>query len=287
MRRVGTGTVVFALACAVFARGGDSFSFEVASVKQSPPVAPGQRVYFGPARGGPGTADPGQITWTYARFIDLLMTAYDVKSYQINGPTWINNERYDVLVKVPADASKDQVRVMWQNLLAERFGLKLHHESREFRVEELVVAKGGPKLKETVEDPTPPLSGEPPKFRDGVLNSPGFVLTISPGASRADIHAFSRAQPLSKLTGTLGNMVNRPVLDKTGLTGNYDFTLEFSIDMGRLAVPAPGDAGDGATDPGSDVESALQDQLGLRLVAAKATLDVLVIDAAEKMPTAN
>lgn len=286
MRRIASG-LIWIFACGVCARSADNLSFDVASVKPSPPVKTGQRVYFGPARGGPGTADPGQITWTYARFIDLLMTAYDVKGYQISGPAWINSERYDVLVKLPAGATKDQVRVMWGNLLADRFGLKVHREAREFRVEELVVAKGGPKLKESVEDPTPSLNGEPPKFRDGALESPGFVLTISPGASRADVHAFSRAQPLSKLTGTLTNMVNRPVLDKTGLTGNYDFTLEFSLDMGRLAVPVPTNGADDGTDPGLDVEAALQDQLGLRLAAAKATLDVVVIDAAEKIPTAN
>lgn len=287
MRRIATEAAFLIFACAACAQGADSLSFDVASVKPSPPVKAGQRVYYGPARGGPGTADPGQITWTYARFIDLLMAVYDVKSYQISGPAWINSERYDVLVKLPADATKEQVRVMWGNLLADRFGLKVHHEAREFRVEELVVAKGGPKLRESVEDPTPSLNGEPPKFRDGALEGPGFVLTISPGASRAGVHAFSRAQPLSKLTGTLTNMVNRPVLDKTGLTGNYDFTLEFSLDMGRLAAPAPVDAADDATEPELDVGAALQDQLGLRLIAAMATLDVVVVDAAGKIPTSN
>ena len=77
------------------------------------------------------------------------MTAYDVKAYQVSGPAWLDTERYDVAVKVRAGATKDQVKVMWQNLLAERFGVKVHHESKEFQVEELVIAKGGPKLKET------------------------------------------------------------------------------------------------------------------------------------------
>jgi uncharacterized protein (TIGR03435 family) len=121
------------LAGSAFAQTDAGLAFEVASVKPSPPVKPGERVYFGPARGGPGTPDPGQITWTYARFFDLLMTAYDVKNYQISGPAWLENERYDVIARVPAGATKEQVRTMWQNLLAERFGLMLHHESREFR----------------------------------------------------------------------------------------------------------------------------------------------------------
>lgn len=286
MRSIAWFTASVLVACAAAAQAADHPAFEVASVKPSPPIPP--RTYLGPARGGPGTADPGQITWTWARFIDLLTTAYDVKPYQINGPAWINTERYDIQVKLPAGATKDAVRLMWQNLLAERFGVRLRHESKEFRVEELVIAKGGSKLKESLEDATPPLTGEPPKFKDGVLSSPGFVVTITPGASKAGIRAISRAQPLSKLTGSLGNLVNHPVLDKTGLTGNYDFTLEFTVDMARLgATPGGADAADAASDPGSDVEAALEDQLGLKLAGGRARLDVLVIEKADKTPTEN
>lgn len=106
--------------------------FEVASVKRFAPVPTAGGVYFGPPRGGPGTPDPGLITWTYARLRDLLMTAYDVKTYQVYGPDWLNTERYDILARVPANATKDQVRVMWQTLLSDRFLLVLHHESRGF-----------------------------------------------------------------------------------------------------------------------------------------------------------
>jgi len=125
-------------------------TFEVASVKPSPPVPPAGGVYFGPPRGGPGTPDPEQITWTYALMKTVLMTAYDVKNYQINGPAWLDSERYDIAVKIAPGATKEQVGVMWQNLLAERFGLKVHHESKEFQVSELVVGKDGAKLKPTV-----------------------------------------------------------------------------------------------------------------------------------------
>jgi uncharacterized protein (TIGR03435 family) len=116
--------------------------FEVASVKPSAPVPPNGGVYFGPARGGPGTPDPGLITWTYARLRDLLMTAYDMKTYQVNGPAWLDTERYDIVARVPAGATKEQVNAMWQKLLTERFGVVLHHESREFQLEELVIGKG-------------------------------------------------------------------------------------------------------------------------------------------------
>ena len=80
--------------------------FEVASIQPSPPVRQGDRVYFGPPRGGPGTPDPGQITWSYALMKSLIVTAYDVKAYQVSGPAWLDTERYDIVAKVPAGATR-------------------------------------------------------------------------------------------------------------------------------------------------------------------------------------
>lgn len=248
---------------------GTAEQFEVASVKPSAPVLPGQRVYFGPARGGPGTSDPERITWSYARMVDLLVTAYDVKAYQVNGPGWITSERYDIAVNVPAGATQSQVRTMWQSLLAERFGVRLHHESKEFQVEELVVAKGGQKLKGSViEDPDP---GGPPQFDEkGQLSNPGQVITIKPGRNGAVAHAVARAQPLSRLTAMVGNQIGRPVLDKTGLNGKYDFDLEFTFPMpAQAALPGPAAPGDNDGEPGQDIAAALHQQLGLRLVPGK------------------
>jgi uncharacterized protein (TIGR03435 family) len=276
---------VFAWALA-FGQTAESVAFEVASVKPSAP--PERGAFFGPARGGPGTPDPGQITWTYATLKSLLMTAYDVKTYQISGPAWLDTERYDIVAKVPAGATKEQGTVMWQNLLAERFGVTLHHESREFQVAELVIAKGGPKLKESTEDPNASLPG-PPKFdKSGELSGPGMVTMIMAGANGPSAHTVAKAQPLSKLTTMLGNQMKRPVLDKTGLTGNYDFSLDFMPDVGRIPLP-PSAVGpnDSASEPASSLAAAVQQQLGLRLVAGKAKLDVVVIDKVEKVPTEN
>jgi len=267
-----------------------SLTFEVASVKPSPPVGSGERVYFGPPRGGPGTPDPGQITWTYALMKNLIMTAYDVKAYQVNGPAWMTTERYDIIAKVPQGATKEQVNTMWQNLLAERFGMVVHHESKEFQVEELVVAKGGLKLKETAEDLTRPLPPGPPQLKNGELLSPGVVSMVSPGPS-ARFHTVARAQPISQLAAMLSNNLNRPVLDKTGLTGKYDFTLDYNVS--GLALPPPPGPGpatapaDTGSDPGRDFATAVQQELGLKLVASKAKIDVVVIDKVEKVPTAN
>jgi uncharacterized protein (TIGR03435 family) len=286
--------LVFAGAFA-FGQATPSRTFEVASVKASAPGWERGGVYFGPARGGPGTADPGQITWTYANLKSMLVTAYDVKAYQINGPAWLDTERYDVVAKVPAGATKQQVKVMWQNLLAERFGVKLHHQPKEFQVEELVIAKDGPKLKETTWDPATPLPPGPPKSKGGQLFSPGAVVTIFPGPT-AKAHLVAKAQPMSKLADMLGNDLRLPVLDRTGLTGLYDFNLDYTIDLSGFVLPPPppgaptpaaAPPGNNASDPGPDFATVVQQQLGLKLVATKANLDVLVIDQAEKVPTAN
>jgi len=251
-------------------------TFEVASVK--PAVLP-ERTYIGPATGGPGTSDPSQITWNYARLIDMLMTAYDVKAFQITGPSWISNDRYNVIAKLPEGAAKAQLGPMWQNLLADRFGLVLHRESKEFQVEELQIAKGGHKLKETtLADPD--ASGPPQIDKNGALNSPGLVNMIRSGSGGANVHTLARAQNLSRLTVLLSNQVGRPVLDKTGLTGKYDFELDFTANLPAAPTETP-------SEPGLSVADALQRQLGLRLVANKAKLDVLIIDKAEKIPTAN
>src|ERR1700733_12096719 len=102
------GIAVFACALA-FGQAPEGPTFEVASVKPSAPLPPiGGRggVFLGPARGGPGTPDPGQITWTYATLKNMLMTAYDVKNYEVSGPDWLNTKRYDVVSKVGAGATR-------------------------------------------------------------------------------------------------------------------------------------------------------------------------------------
>jgi uncharacterized protein (TIGR03435 family) len=261
-------------------------TFEVASVKPAP-VREGERVYFGPPRGGPGTPDPTQITWTYAAMKALLMTAYDLKAYQLTGPAWIASERYDVVAKVPPSATKEQVAAMWRNLLAERFGLVVHHESKDFQVEELLVSKGGTKLKDTAQDLAEPLPPGPPQVKNGALVSAGVVSMISPGPP-PKVHTMAVAQPISKLTEMLSNQLNHPVLDKTGLTGTYDFTLDYNVSgLPGMPPPPPATPGDVAPDPGLDLAAAVQQQLGLRLVTGKAKIDVVIVDKLERVPTSN
>lgn len=283
------------LACvSAFGQAPESPMFEVASVKRTPPPEPNARVFFGPPRGGPGTSSPGQISWTNAALRNILMTAYDVQTFLITAPDWLATERYDIVAKVPADATKNQVNVMWQNLLKERFGLVLHHESKELPVDELTVAKGGSKLKETEDpniEPLTPVAGPPRVSNDGVqqLNGSGAIVTIFPGANGATARMVARALPSSEIAIRLANSLRRPVIDKTGLTGKYDFTLEFTLDTTGIALP-PGfltATENNTSDPGSDIASAVEKQLGLKLTSTKAKLDVIVVDHAEKIPTEN
>jgi uncharacterized protein (TIGR03435 family) len=283
------------LIIAIAAFGQPSPTFEVASVRSSPPIKPGERAFFGPARGGPGTPDPGQVTWTYATLKNLLTTAYNLKNYQVIGPAWLDTELYDINAKVPPDATKEQVRVMWQNLIAERFGVRLRHEPKEFQVQELVVAKGGPKLREVAGDQDPGVQTGPPKIKDGKLENPGFLISVILGPP-AKAHVMSKAQPIARLIVMLTNQVGRPVVDKTGLTGVYDYELEFAFNLSAVppppgVVPPPAAISstpiDTMSEPIADISSALQSQLGLRLVSSKAKLDTIVIDKAEKVPTEN
>ena len=250
----------------------------------------------------------------------LLTEAYDVKPYQVTGPGWLDSERYDVIAKVPPGSSKEQVNAMWRNLLAERFGLMLHHESKEFQTDEMAPAKGGLKLKESTLDPNaaeapepegpppgamvataggpfpggPPPPGAPNFDKNGVprLNRPGLVMMMTIGPNGPMARMVARAQTMAQLASMLGNRLNHPVVDKTGATGKYDFTLEYSPDPGNLPLPPgpPPGSGDTVNAPepsGLTLVGALQQQLGVRLVATKAKLDILVIDHAEKTPTAN
>jgi uncharacterized protein (TIGR03435 family) len=287
----------------------EKLSFDVASIKPSAPMGSGPMV-IAPKKGGPGTDDPGRITWNNATLANLLMTAYDVKRYQITGPDWLNTERFDVAVTVPAGVTKEQVNVMWQNLLAERWGVALHRESKVFQLDELVVAKGGAKLKETELDaeaqkaPLAPPPPDGPKFdKNGFPQLPGagLIMMMSMSPKGANSRMVGRAQSMEQLASLLGNQLNHPVVDKTALTGKYDFTLEFEPDPQFFRGPAgmmpppggpppPGAEGahPEANDPsGMPLPGALQQQLGLRLQPAKAPLDVLIIDRANKVPTEN
>jgi uncharacterized protein (TIGR03435 family) len=262
--------------------------FEVASVKPAAPQADGRR--FVGSQGGPGTADPGRVTYTNLALKSLITTAYDVKAYQVVGPGWLEMERFDIVAKIPAGATKEQVNQMLQNLVVDRFRLTLHHMTKEFRLYELVVGKNGPKMKASMEDPSAaggrvsPI----PIGKDGFPAIPagrrGMIQMQMDGRRRI----VGRVQSMKDLADLLGNQVGAPVVDKTGLGGTYDFTLDFALGPGRGVDALVGPAS--PTDNTADVPNffgGLQEQLGLKLEQKTGPLDVLVVDQVEKVPTDN
>ena len=143
-------------------------SFEVASIKPAAPQSDGRIMV---SMGG----DPGRLDYKNVSLRDLVRSAYDVKDYQVNGPDWMNSARFDLQAKLPPDTPKEQRNLMMQALLAERFQLKVHKESKEVPVYSLVVGKGGAKMK-PAEDVPPPPPGDAPS-----AGGPGPVGDFSGG----------------------------------------------------------------------------------------------------------
>lgn len=288
MRRAIIGYGIFVFGCGVvFGQNAENLTFEVASVRptggQSGPIG---------TQGGPGSRDPEYFTGRGMPLRLYLCIAYAAADceQQISGPGWIDSEKYDISVKIPSGTTKEQYRQMLRNLLTERFKLVLHRETRVLPVYELVVAKDGPKLKESLEtpapgaDPPPPgPPGRPEKDKNGfpviAPGRAGFIHSYGPGWLS---HWTARQQPVSALARSLSQSLaaGRQVIDKTGLTGKYDFTLEYDMHLPGVQ-PSADDA------PRPIIFDALQQQLGLKLVDAKAPFDFVIIDRGDKTPTEN
>jgi len=235
-------------------------SFEVATIKPSKPDATGK-----------GFGINGRRLSTFnTSLTDLIVFAFDVQKNQIlNGPDWIDKDKYDITGVPDAEGSpsNQQWKSMVQKLLADRFQLTFHHDTKELSVYILSVAKGGPKNLSKSDSTTD-------GFSVPIRPVPGGLTMPIRNALMTDFTGFALQ----------GAVLDRPVLDRTGITGRYDFTLtwaplgtEFG---GNLPPPAPVD------NPPPGLFTAIQEQLGLTLVATKAPADVMVIDKAEK-PSAN
>jgi uncharacterized protein (TIGR03435 family) len=271
-----------ALSCvAVFGQSAQPTVFEVASVKSAAPS--GGRVGSS-MHGGPGTSDTGRIVFTNVTLISVLLRAYDVKPYQVTGPAWLSSERYDITAAIPAGATKGQFNLMLQSLVAERFHLALHHETKELQGYELIRGKTGPKLKPSTEigldvEPTEAFKTDANGFPQ--LSAPGLVMMEGVHGTTVISFLTARAQPLSALVEMLSKEFRLPVANKTGLTGKFDFTLEF-------APQAPGSLPPDTTDESApNLVSAVPQQLGLKLDPKRIPVDILIIDRADKVPTEN
>ncbi|MGA9628164.1 MAG: TIGR03435 family protein [Bryobacteraceae bacterium] len=297
--------VVLFLTAILAAQAADSkLTFEAASVKPAGPFVPGE---MGGMRGGPGTGDPGRITIARATLTNLLTRAYDVWFDQVSGPAWLNDGSayaYRIDATLPPNTTMEQFRLMLQNLLAERFHLRLHHETKLRPGYELVVASGGPKLKEW-NPATSAAPGKPGVDGNGFPTLPpgapvGFVMRSGGGAAAI---RMTHRETMAMFCRGLGNNINMSngtptgpqarVVDKTGLTGTYEFTLEFAGSVGMMpSAPAEGEPGTPlASDPtggAPDIFTAVEKQLGLKLVKVKdIPVDILIVENADKVPTAN
>ncbi|BDC51895.1 hypothetical protein F183_A42100 [Bryobacterales bacterium F-183] len=236
-------------------------AFEVISIK--PNASTDDRVMIRMAPGGSYTATgiPVRV---------LLTQAYNIRDFQISaGPGWIASERYDIQAKAAEGTAErmtvDLLRPMLQNLLAERFQLKTHIESREMPVYSLIPGKGGPKLASAA--PADP--ARPPMVRIGRGMLSAEAITIQ-----------ALAQQLSQVLG-------RPVIDNTGLKGLYQVHLEFAPEPGQGAMGPGGTPPPTADTPPGDpnipsIFVALQEKLGLKLESARGPVDILVIDSISK-----
>jgi uncharacterized protein (TIGR03435 family) len=278
-------------------------TFDAASVKLVSP--PGFGMKIPPPSGGPGTKDPGRIHYSFMPLARLITIAYDVKSYQKSEPAWLltAKERFDITATMPPGTTNEQFHLMLQNLLAERFKLKIHRETRELPIYSLVVARNGPKMKESAVAAAPKDGGEPAQLPPPPVQSKmgpdGFPVLHprAPGSPIATImmtdRRGSRARMVAQgntvqdLADRLTGLTKRPVIDATALKAKYDFTLIFKPGgmngpVGPTAAAATPDA-----DALPDIFSALQAQLGLKLETKKAPIKMIVIDHIEKTPTEN
>jgi uncharacterized protein (TIGR03435 family) len=159
-------------------------TFEVASVKRSAPNS-GQRPSIS---GGPGSSSPGQFVAKDVSLKDLLLAAFELKTYQLYGPPWLALEHYDIIAKVPPATLKNDFQLMQQALLVERFDLKVHREEREITGYALIVDKGGPKIKDVYNDATStdasaPASSTEPASSLPVVGRDGLLI-VAPGETR-------------------------------------------------------------------------------------------------------
>jgi uncharacterized protein (TIGR03435 family) len=236
--------LMMAVACA-----GEAPAFDAATVKMGGPEVNGL------ININTGRILNGVVTLANATLSDCLKFAYSLTTdQQIAGPDWINQKmvRFEVTGKAPADTPDGQLMLMLQALLKERFQLAMHTEPREIQHYELVIGKNGPKLKESM------------------VNA-----LDATGAARLD-GIKSNRMTMNKLASLLSRMTRISVIDKTGLTGYYQFDLKYADERQPVENQV-----------GPSVFTAVQEQLGLKLESKKSPVDVLVIDHAEKVPLEN
>lgn len=266
--------------------------FEVASIRPSPPAGTSGSVSIGIR------FDGAQMRCSQLSVKDYLGMAYNLKEYQISAPDWMRGARFEISAKIPEGVSRDNIPEMLQALLIERFEIKMHRETKDFPVYSLTVAKGGHKMKEIASDAEADEEArKAPVSAAGSGGPQGVSINLGNGSSftMANNKLEARKIPMGGFADTLARFTDKPVIDNTGLTGNYDLTLEFTPEDFRAlhirsavnaGVVLPPEALRALEAPGDSLFSTLS-TVGLKLESRKAPLELLVIDGARKTPTEN
>ena len=236
-------------------------AFEVASIRASPPIDTSSGpLSFGP-RGGPGTEDPARYTCNFCNISELVSQAYNLPEYRVFSVKRLPTDRFHIVANVPAGATRDQFRVMLQNLLADRFGLRSHRELREMEMFRLLRSPGVLKLQ-------PHIEGASVEARtDNRDRAPGFYYRV-------------KAKSMADFADVIAGRLQKPVADATGLTGTYDFDVWWVFDD----LAADSSSSSAANSP--TMLSVIQ-SLGLRLDSQKGPVEVVVVDDVKRSPTEN
>ena len=224
-------------------------AFEAASIRSSGQARNGDEVHV--------QTSPGLLTLRGVSLRFCIEWAYNMPPFQVDAPAWLQDAGFDIVARASAPVDDDQLRLMLRTLLGERLGVKVHRGRKEMEAYTLTLAPGGPKFSESTTD------GSPLFGNDGRAAMTARHVTI--------------AEFASKISEPLG----RPVIDATGLKGRYDIRIDVSSYM--TAATANG----GELDVMSLLFTALQEQLGVKLISRRSAVDTLVVDHAEKTPTEN
>ena len=292
-------------------------AFEVATVRPAPSMMDFvQQLQAGKAKVGM-TVDGARVDMGFSSLADLVRIAYGVKAYQVQGPDWMAQQRFEIQAKIPDGVSQDKVPEMLQALLADRFKLTVHREKKDLPIYALIVGKNGPKLTEASAAPDAPLPDSPGRGMSigtekgqmklvqdgkggGAMQVAGQSGTTRFSVANGSIHLEMTKTTIASLVDTLAPLVERPVLDMTDLKGTYQIALDLPMDDLQILVqrqaaamgfplpgPPPGaNPAEAATPGGSAIFSAVE-KLGLKLDGRKGPVDIIVVDHLEKTPTEN
>jgi uncharacterized protein (TIGR03435 family) len=244
-----------------------ALAFEVASIRPAPPPTSGHPVRVGESE------DPAQVMFSYLPVVSLISTAYGIDIARISGgPEWIRSDFYNIVAKLPSGTAKARIPALLRALLADRLGLVVRHESKDSPVYDMVVGKGGPKLKASPDlpdsDQHPSLSSAPLAFVDGRL---GIC------CGRAELHRVT----MLRFAEMLAAQTDRPVIDRTGIAGMFEIPLRWAAEdqHGKSGYDSPPPVD---TSNEGSIYSALQEQLGLKLEPRRAPLEYLFVERVER-----